>query len=255
MNHEAYTPGHTQNSTDFMSERSFESHGSFFASHIDRSHIVLDVGCGPGSISIGIARAVSSGRLHAVDFGESQINAAKARAAQAGIFNVEFTRASCYELSFEDATFDRVFCHALMEHLARPGDALREIARVLKPGGQVGVCSPDLDGTILAPTSPELTNAVDAYVDLQKSNGGDLRIGKKLGGYLCDAGFVDVLLKARYECYPSLEFIGEYLALQLDLAQMPDHAACLREWSASPIGMFAQCWVSAVGSKPNSTVQ
>jgi ubiquinone/menaquinone biosynthesis C-methylase UbiE len=79
MNHEAYTPGHTRNSTDFMAERSFESHGSFFAPYIDRSHIVLDVGCGPGSISIGIARAVSSGRLHAVDFGESQINTARVR--------------------------------------------------------------------------------------------------------------------------------------------------------------------------------
>lgn len=254
MTQELYTPGHTRNSTDFMSERSFNSHGSFFAPHIESSHVVLDAGCGPGSISVGIAKAASSGKVYGIDFGDSQIDAAREQAARESITNAEFTKASCYELPFETGRFDRVFSHALMEHLTRPVDALREMFRVLKPGGRIGVCSPDFDGTLLAPTSPELVKAVDAYADLQKSNGGDLRIGKKLGGDLVDAGFVDVSLKARYECYPSLDFIGEYLARQLDLAAMPAHAACLRNWSSLPAGMFAQCWVSAIGTKPGTTV-
>lgn len=249
MSNESYTPGHTENATDFMAQRSFESHASFFTPYLEESHVVLDAGCGPGSISIGIAAAVSSGRVHAIDFGESQIESAMHRAKQAGITNIEFTKASCYELPFEDNSFDRVFCHALMEHLACPTDALSELARVLRPGGIAGVCSPDFDGTLLAPSSTNVINALDAYAELQKSNGGDLRIGKKLGSHLIAAGFIDVALNARYECYPALDFIGEYLARRLDLARMHDHAACLREWSNSSTGMFAQCWVSAIGTK------
>lgn len=84
----------------------------------------------------------------------------------------------------------------------------------------------------------------------EKSNGGDLRIGKNLDGHLIEAVFTGVSTNARYECYPSLDFIGEYLATQLDLARKHDHAACLRDWSNSPAGMFAQCWVSAIGTKP-----
>lgn len=250
MKQELYTPGHSANSTDFMSQRSFESHGRFFAPYVERSHVVLDVGCGPGSISIGIASVAAAGIVHGIDFGESQIEQAKRKTAQAGITNVEFTQASCYELPFEDNSFDGVFCHALMEHLARPDDALTEFARVLRPGGRIGVCSPDFDGTLVAPASSEVISAVDAYATLQRSNGGDLRIGKKLGSYLIEAGLIDVSMNARYECYPSLEFIGEYLARQLDLARMHEHARCLRDWSKSPAGMFAQCWVSSIGMKP-----
>ena len=82
-----------------------------------------------------------------------------------------------------------------------------------------------------------------------QSNGGNLRIGKKLGDYLIAAGFCDVSLSARYECYPSVDFISEYLAKQLDLARMPEHATSIRKWSNSPASMFAQCWVSATGVK------
>ncbi len=249
MSQESYTPGHTENATDFMLQRSFESHGRFFASHLEESHAVLDVGCGPGSISLGIAEAVPAGRVQGIDFGESQIEVARRNAKHAGINNVEFTQASCYELPFESNSFDRVFCHALMEHLSEPVDALNEFSRVLRPGGIVGVCSPDFDGTLLAPSSPDVTNAINKYATLQKSNGGNLRIGKKLGDYLIAAGFCDVSLSARYECYPSVDFISEYLAKQLDLARMPEHATSIRKWSNSPASMFAQCWVSATGMK------
>lgn len=249
MSNEAYTPGHTQNATSFMAERTLASHGQFFADCLESSHTVLDVGCGPGTITLGIAAKVT--QVQAIDSGGSQIEASRRNADQAGITNVEFTQASCYELPFEDGSFDRVFSHALMEHLARPVDALKEFLRVTKPGGIVGVCSPDRDGWLLAPPSAKLEAAADAYAELQASNGGDLRIGKKLGGYLCDAGFTDVRINARYECYPSLDFIGEYLALQFDEAGQPEHAQCLRGWSRSDAGLFAQSWVSAIGTRPD----
>jgi len=249
MTSESYTPGHTSNATSFMATRTVDSHGQFFASHIDSGNRILDAGCGPGTISIGLARIACDGNVCGVDFGASQIELATKNAANAGVTNASFEVASCYELPFENDSFDRVFSHALMEHLARPEDALLEFYRVLKPGGFVGVCSPDFDGWLLSPHSKELAAAANAYVGLQDANGGNLRIGKLLPGLLQSTGFTDVVPRARYECYESLEFIGQYLAIQLEAARMQEHSRAFLNWSNAEAGMFAQSWVSAVGRK------
>ncbi len=249
MNAETYTPGHSANATDFMAQRTLASHGDFFRAQLRPGLRVLDCGCGPGSITRDLARCVAPGEAIGVDFGASQVARAQADAAAAGLANVRFVEASCYALPFESETFDRVFSHALLEHLAEPSRALAEFHRVLKPGGVLGVCSPDWGGFLLAPPSPALTAAIDAYVALQKRNGGDVHVGRKLGAHLAGAGFRAIAMSARYECYPSLGFIGEYLALQLAQAGHTPEAATLRAWSRSEGGMFAQAWVAALGTK------
>ena len=249
MNAESYTPGHTQNATDFMSQRSLESHGQFFAPHLAPGLSLLDCGCGPGTITLGIAARVAPGKVVGVDFGASQIEAARANARRAAVANVEFQTADCYSLPYESNSFDRVFSHALLEHLSDPVRALREIHRVLKPGVIIGVCSPDWGGFMLAPPSPALTRAIEAYTALQSRNGGDVGVGRKLGVHLASAGFCRVQMSARYECYPSLDFIGEYLAAQLERAGDAQSAATWRAWSKSDGGMFAQAWVAATARK------
>ena len=111
---------------------------------------VLDCGCGPGVISIGLAEAVGpNGHVTGIDFAESQIAIAQACATP----NLTFQVASVYALPFEDNAFDLVFSHALFEHLADPIQGVREIRRVLRPGGVAGLCSPDWDRFILSPTN------------------------------------------------------------------------------------------------------
>lgn len=248
MSKETYTPGHTENATNFMGKRTLESHGEFFRPYLEASVDVLDLGCGPGTISVGLAGA-TSGRVVGIDFGESQIEKARLHATDTGCQNLEFRIGSCYELPFEDGAFDRVFSHALMEHLHDPLAALKEAGRVLRSGGKIGICSPDADGWLLSPPSDALRTAVNSYAELQASNGGDLRIGKRFGVILKEAGFTEIRLSARYECYPSLEFIGEYLALQLEQKGKVHEAKTLRDWSKSEGGMFAQAWVSAIATK------
>jgi ubiquinone/menaquinone biosynthesis C-methylase UbiE len=109
MSTETYTPGHTRNATDFMSRRTFESHGQFFASHLCPGARVLDCGCGPGTITIGIASAVAPGLVVGVDFAESQIEKARSNAAVHGAKNASFQTASCYALPFADFSFDGCF--------------------------------------------------------------------------------------------------------------------------------------------------
>lgn len=250
MSQESYTPGHTQNATDFMARRSPESHGQFFLPYLTPGLTVLDCGCGPGSITLGIAARITPGKVIGVDFAASQIVRAQANALQAAIPNVEFQTADCYALPFDNQSFDRVFCHALMEHLADPVRVLKEFHRVLKPGGIVGVCSPDWNGLLVAPSSSPLIEATEIYADLQSRNGGDLRVGTKLGEYLAEAGFQKIQMSARYECYPSLAFIGEYLALQLEREGETAAADTIRAWSQTEGGLFAQAWVAAIAQTP-----
>src|ERR1700741_369822 len=146
MTAKRYTPGHTSNASDFMAKRSLQSHGQFFLNHLTPGVSVLDCGCGPGSITLGIARAVYPGLVTGIDFGGSQIERATARATEEAVSNVTFRVADCYALPFEDNTFDRIFSNALLEHLSDPVRALKELHRTLKPGGVIGVCGPDWGG-------------------------------------------------------------------------------------------------------------
>jgi SAM-dependent methyltransferase len=158
---------------------------------------------------------------------------------------ITFHVASAYELPFEEGSFDAVFSHALFEHLSDPITALRQMARVLRPGGALGVSSPDWGGFIVTPPSEELTRALESYTQLQRANGGDPLAGRFLGGWVLEAGFADVRLDARYERYERPERISEYLASQLEEVDAPS-ARTLREWVNKPGAMFAQSWVSAI---------
>lgn len=219
-----------------MADRRLETHGQFFLPQLLPGSRVLDLGCGPGTITLGIGAAVSPGSVVGVDAG--------AEASTVG--NVEFVRADAYELPFDDGSFDRVFSHALFEHLAEPVRALTEASRVLRSGGVIGVCCPAWDGFLLAPPAEPVDAAIAAYQKLQAGNGGDPLVGRKLGALLADAGFVDVRLDARYERYVDALRIADYLAEQL-----PDeHAQALRTWSREPAAMFAQAWVCATARKP-----
>ena len=250
MNQEEYTPGYTTNAVDFMSKRSLESHGAFFIPHLKEGMTVLDCGCGPGSITAGIAERVTHGRVVGVDADESQVSLATESARVQGLGNVEFRVGSAYGLPFPAESFDAVFSHALLEHLREPEQVITEFYRVLKPGCTLGVCSPDWGGFLLSPPSAELAEAVDEYKSLQTANGGDVYVGRKLSRLLENAGFDSIVMRARYEVYESLGFIGEYLARQLVDAGKATQARTLKEWAATSNGMFAQAWVSCTGQKP-----
>ena len=250
MDPEIYTPGHTENASEFMARRTLASHGAFFVPHLRPGLSVLDCGCGPGSMTVEIAARVDPGEVVGIDFAPAQIARAKSTAACAGRLNLRFEAGSAYSLPFDSGRFDRVFSHALIEHLADPRRALHELHRVLAPAGVLGLCSPDWGGFLLSPPSPPLSRALAAYMALQSGNGGDVRAGRNLGMHLAAAGFVAIQLDARYECYAERELIAEYLALQLEQAGDASSAEVLRDWSKTTPGMFAQAWVSAVARKP-----
>ncbi len=247
---ETYTPGYSPLAAAFMVRRRLDPNGAFFLSHLKPGIRVLDCGCGPGTITRDIAKQVSPGEVTGADFNADQLALATREAKAQGIANVEFREASVYDLPFADDSFDAVFSHALLEHLKEPVKAAIEMKRVLKPGGMIGVCTPDWGGFLLAPPSEELLLAFEAYKALQNRNGGDVYCGHKLGIYLNVAGFEALVMRSRYENYDPLTTIGDFLAVNHEEAGEPGYAATWRAWGRRPNGMFSQAWVSCTGRKP-----
>jgi SAM-dependent methyltransferase len=250
MNTELYTPAYSPGSTQFMERRSASSHASFFTPYLQPSMHVLDCGCGPGTITSSLAEYVPQGMLVGIDRESSQIVRARERTAEN--HNVRFEVSGVYELPFADDTFDAVFSHALFEHLHDPGRALAEIRRVLKPAGIIGLRSPDWGGFLVAPESVKVSNALLLYEEMQRENGGDTRIGRRLGTLLRDAGFDLVNAGASYEVYDDPVRIADYLAEHLDRPGSTNTArqaaaSAWREWGRDPNAFFAQAWGEAVG--------
>lgn len=250
MTTEQYTLGYSDAAMRFLLRRKLETHGAFFIPHLASGQRVLDCGCGPGSITLGIAARTAPGHVDAIDMDASQIALARERAREAGVVNVAFREASIYALPYPDAHFDAIFSHALFEHLKDTAAAAKECLRVLKPGGAIGLATPDWEAFIVAPDTPARRAALRAYTDRQAANGGDPGTGRKLADILSAAGFAQARLHARFEVYDPISAITEVMAVQYDRDGMPEHARTMRELERDPMGMWAQAWVSCVARRP-----
>jgi ubiquinone/menaquinone biosynthesis C-methylase UbiE len=242
-----YTPGVGRTAVSFMAARSAQSHAAFLLAHLSAGMSVVDVGCGPGTITVGLAEAVAPGRVLGVDQGSDQLTEARALAGRSGVTNVSFATASCYRLPVPDSSVDRVFAHALIEHLGDPMRAVAEMRRILRPGGIVALCSPDWGGFILSPPTAAVDRAVGDYTELMVGNGGDPLAGRQLARYLSQSGFENIRIDARYERYADTGEIAGYLGAQLIETGHRSAARALTDWARDPFSMFAQTWVSAVG--------
>lgn len=172
-----------------MSLRTAEKEGAFFLRHLRPGMRVLDVGCGPGSITLGFAETVSPGEVVGVDFQPSQVSLAQGLSVARGMKNTRFEVADAYRLPFPDGSFDAVFANAVMWHLREPLRALTEVRRVLRPGGIVGIRDCDWGGRIHAPTTPLLEQWYALTIKIRQRNGGDPYLGRHNRRLLLEAGF------------------------------------------------------------------
>lgn len=244
---ERYTPGHSANATAFMAARDLDSHGFFLAPLLQPGFDVLDAGCGPATITTGIAERVFPARVTAVDISQPQLETARRLAQGREIMNIDFVAASACQLPFDDHSFDVVFANALLEHLRDPAAALSEFHRVTRPGGFIAVCSPDWERFSVDPLPAPVSRAIAAYRGMQERNGGNTRAGAALRDWLDAAGFTPLVHDEWIEEYEEPARIAEYLALQLENAGQFHHATALRGWKDGPAPRFLQCWKYATG--------
>jgi ubiquinone/menaquinone biosynthesis C-methylase UbiE len=234
-------------------QRTAESHAAFLLPYLKPGMALLDLGCGPGSITAGLAAAVTPGPATGVDLDP---------ALPAGVDGVTLVRADVQDLPFPDASFDAIFVGALLQHLTDPLPALRQARRVARRGAVIGVADVDTSGFLLAPADPRLDAAFAVSARLRA---GSPQTGRQLRGLLHEAGFRRCVAQARAfhhgdpaETAAFAEFNASWFAtpeivdriVQRGWASAGDVAAMSTawlEWGRQPGAFFAGFWCEALG--------
>lgn len=218
---------------------------------------MLDVGCGPGAISVGLARAVAPGDLVGVDVEQSQVDLANAAAREAGQTNAGFQVADGTHLPFPNEHFDVAHFHAVLTYLPDTTTALAEVMRVLKPGGIVGAREYMSDSCFVEPNLGDLTRVHAMFRDLLIANGGHPQMGRELGVRFNEAGFIGIETGASFEPAKGLgpfirpaiaeQAISHGIASRDDFDKWQAVSDEVREHPGTIVG-FA--WGEATGRKP-----
>ena len=162
---------------------------AFLAPHLRAGMRLLDCGCGPGSITVDLARAVLPGEAIGIDLREDALAQGRALALERGMASVTFETASVYRLPYPDGSFDAAFACAVLQHLAAPLAALKEMRRVLKLGGVIGIVDGSSTITFRYPTN-SLLDKWDRLRALEREhNAGHPSDALRLRALLREAGF------------------------------------------------------------------
>jgi len=162
--------------------------------HYPERSLVLEAGCGVGAQTVTLVRNSPRARFVSIDISPDSLGAARRKVQSA---NVLFQQADVYQLPFARESFDHVFVCFLLEHLARPLEALEKLKQVLKPGGSITVIEGDHGSTYFHPDSAAAHEAIRCQVELQRANGGNANIGRELYPLLRQARFADVSVSPR----------------------------------------------------------
>ncbi len=266
---EVYTHGYSTEVQQQMASRTAAASAAFFLPRLQAGMSVLDCGCGPGAITLGLAAAVAPGQVVGVDLEPSQVDAARSLAVARGVTNARFEVASIYQLPFPDRSFDAALAHTVLQHLQDPPRALREIRRVLRPGAVVGVRDDDWATLLWEPSTPMLELATSLITRVWQYNGGDPFYPQHQRRLLREAGFVHVEASASASYRGSEESTRPWAHAVVVHNQQPtfvqtvidqgwaDEAtleatyAAIRAWGESEDAIWAIVMCQAVGWVPD----
>jgi ubiquinone/menaquinone biosynthesis C-methylase UbiE len=242
--------------------RGADVYAGFLIPHLRPGATVLDCGCGAGTITLGLAEAVSDGHVIGVDLDLSELKGAQRAAVSLGHQNVSWIGADGRSLPFDGAIFDAVLCHSMLETLGDPAPVIAELRRVTKRGGVVGAASVEYDGIIIA---GEPTAGPRRFYDIRQQLWRAARIaepntGQRLRGLFQAAGFGHVEAFADYISYGTPDRVRAFASdraaecrdreLQAAVTrygtasaeELLDLAAAWEKWGDDPTAFFAFAW-------------
>jgi SAM-dependent methyltransferase len=165
---------------------------------------LLDVGSGPGTITADLAERVAPGRVTALEVSSEALDISRAELERRGVA-VELVVGDVHRLKLPDDSFDVVHAHQVLQHVADPVLALREMRRVCRTGGVVAVRDGDYTGFTWWPRLPELDRWLDLYRQAARANGGEPDAGRRLLGWAQDAGFTRITATSSTWCFATAE--------------------------------------------------
>src|SRR5690606_17637857 len=115
---ESYTHGHHESVLRSHRRRTAANSAAFLLPHLLSDMTLLDVGCGPGTVTVDLAERLTQGSVVGVDASDEVLESARGLADAHGTKNISFEHANAYQLPFEDDSFDVVFAHQLLQHLS-----------------------------------------------------------------------------------------------------------------------------------------
>lgn len=254
---DTYTHGHHESVLRSHRWRTVDNSASYLLERLVPGTDVLDVGCGPGTITMDIAGRVAPGRVVGIDAADDAIVAARGAAEAAAVPNLELRTDDVYALDLPDSSFDVVHAHQVLQHLTEPIAALREMRRVCRPGGVVAARDAVYRAMSWFPADPLLDAWLALYCAVAEGNGGDPDAGSRLLAWARAAGFEAVHSSASAWCYATADerswwgglwadrvtssAFGDQ-ALERGLATRPEldeMAAAWRRWSEHDDAWFA----------------
>ncbi|MFE3500482.1 methyltransferase domain-containing protein [Kitasatospora sp. NPDC059160] len=254
----AYTHGHQEAVLRSHRSRTAADSAGYLLAELRPGQALLDVGCGPGTITADLAELVGpTGRVVAVDASAEVLEQAAGYVAGRGLANVVFELADVHRLPYRDGEFDVVHAHQVLQHVADPVAALREMGRVTAPGGLVAARDVDYATMTWFPQAPALDRWLELYRRTARANGGEPDAGRRLLSWARAAGLTDVTASTGTWTFATPERRAWWAGMWADRvtgtafgrtavergfaepAELERIAAGWREWSAAGDGWFS----------------
>ena len=260
--------GYSEEMIQSLMRRTADTYAAYLLPHLKPGMRALDVGCGPGNISVGLAQAVDPGTLYGIDREESQVELARAVAASQQQENAVFQVGDATDLPFEDGFFDVAHCHDLLMHVPDIQVVLAEVKRVLKPGGVIGCREMICQSCFTHPQFGVMRQAWEMFEDMIATDGGHPQMGKDLKTQLAQAGFSVARISASFDIYNTPEEIDFIYGIALQWFLSPEMretalgygasttelaeaiGAAYGRWKDDPGALCALAFGEAVASKP-----
>lgn len=184
-----YSHGHQKEVTADHSLRTAQDSAAFLLPHLKPHFTILDIGCGTGTITLGLAEQVPRGTVIGGDRADTVLKQARNLAKTRGIHNAQFQVLDANDLPFKDGTFDVVYCHQVLHHVKDPVRILSEMRRVTKKGGMVAAREADYASFAWYPASTGLSRWSELFQQVCRANGGEPNAGRHVHAWARQAGF------------------------------------------------------------------